>query len=108
MSLWRAFLCVMFPPLAVLDKGCGTALIVGILWIAGWFPGVIAAIVINLVDSPPKSNANPRFVEIPLRHAADSPIEKAKRKGAYVRLADGELAEVIDDDGAPPEQHNRR
>ncbi len=46
MSLLRAIFCVIFPPLAVFDKGCGSIIIVLILTIAGWIPGVIAAIVI--------------------------------------------------------------
>jgi uncharacterized membrane protein YqaE (UPF0057 family) len=47
MSIWRVLLCVLFPPLAVLDKGCGSILIVTILTLVGWVPGVIAALVIN-------------------------------------------------------------
>lgn len=47
MSLGRAILCIFLPPLAVLDKGCGSILIVTLLIIAGWVPGVIAALVIN-------------------------------------------------------------
>jgi len=47
MSIWRVILCVIFPPLAVLDKGCGSVVIVTILTLIGWVPGVIAALVIN-------------------------------------------------------------
>ncbi len=47
MSLWRVLLCIIFPPLAVVDKGCGSFLIVFILTLIGWVPGVIAALVIN-------------------------------------------------------------
>jgi uncharacterized membrane protein YqaE (UPF0057 family) len=47
MSLWRVLLCILFPPLAVVDKGCGSFLIVFILTCLGWIPGVIAALVIN-------------------------------------------------------------
>jgi len=43
----RAVLCILLPPLAVLDKGCGSVLIVTLLTIAGWVPGVIAALIIN-------------------------------------------------------------
>jgi len=46
MSVWRVILSILFPPLAVLDKGCGSILIVFILTLAGWIPGVIAALVI--------------------------------------------------------------
>jgi uncharacterized membrane protein YqaE (UPF0057 family) len=47
MSLGRAILCVIFPPLAVLDRGCGTILIVVLLTAAGWIPGVITALILN-------------------------------------------------------------
>lgn len=46
MSLWRVILCIIFPPLAVIDKGCGSVLLVFILTLCGWVPGVIAALVI--------------------------------------------------------------
>jgi uncharacterized membrane protein YqaE (UPF0057 family) len=46
MSLWRVLLSVLFPPLAVIDKGCGSVLIVIILTVLGWIPGVIAALII--------------------------------------------------------------
>jgi len=46
MSLLRALLCIFLPPLAVLDKGCGSILIVALLTLAGWVPGVIAALII--------------------------------------------------------------
>lgn len=47
MSLIRAIFCVIFPPLAVYDKGCGSILLVSILSICGWIPGVIGAILFN-------------------------------------------------------------
>lgn len=46
MSLIRVLLSIIFPPLAVLDQGYGSILIVLILTILGWIPGVIAALVI--------------------------------------------------------------
>ena len=46
MSLFRVFLSILCPPFAVIDKGCGSIVIVFILWICGWVPGVIAALVI--------------------------------------------------------------
>lgn len=46
MSLFRVILSLIFPPLAVLDQGCGSVLIVFILTLCGWIPGVIAALVI--------------------------------------------------------------
>ena len=47
MSLGRAILCIIFPPLAVLDRGCGTVVIVLALTAAGWIPGAIAALLLN-------------------------------------------------------------
>lgn len=47
MTCGRALLCIIFPPLAVLDRGCGTVIIVLALTIAGWVPGAIAALVLN-------------------------------------------------------------
>lgn len=46
MSIWRVILSIILPPLAVLDKGCGSILIVLILTCFGWIPGVIAALII--------------------------------------------------------------
>jgi uncharacterized membrane protein YqaE (UPF0057 family) len=46
MGLFRALLCIIFPPLAVVDKGCGSFLIVFILTLIGWIPGVIASLII--------------------------------------------------------------
>jgi len=46
MSCFRVLLALIFPPLAVLDRGCGSILLVAILSCAGWIPGVIAALVI--------------------------------------------------------------
>ncbi|MCK9324978.1 MAG: YqaE/Pmp3 family membrane protein [Bacteroidales bacterium] len=46
MSFWRVLISILFPPLAVIDQGCGSILIVFLLTLAGWVPGVIAALVI--------------------------------------------------------------
>jgi uncharacterized membrane protein YqaE (UPF0057 family) len=46
MSIWRVILAIIFPPLSVIDKGCGSILIVLILTVLGWIPGVIAALII--------------------------------------------------------------
>ena len=47
MGIGKVVLCIIFPPLAVLDKGCGSIVLVALLTIAGWIPGVIAALIIN-------------------------------------------------------------
>ena len=46
MSLFRAILAIICPPLAVLDKGCCSILIVFILTLLGFIPGIIAALII--------------------------------------------------------------
>ena len=46
MSLLRVLLAIFFPPLAVIDRGCGSVVIVFILTCCGWVPGVIGALVI--------------------------------------------------------------
>lgn len=46
MSIWRVILSVLFPPLAVYDRGCGSIIIIFILTLLGWVPGVIGALVI--------------------------------------------------------------
>jgi len=46
MSIWRIIVCIVFPPLAVVDKGLGTVLIVLVLTLFGWIPGVIGAVII--------------------------------------------------------------
>ena len=43
MSLLRVLLAIFFPPLAVIDRGCGSVLIVFLLTLCGWVPGVIGA-----------------------------------------------------------------
>jgi uncharacterized membrane protein YqaE (UPF0057 family) len=52
MSFLRAVVCVLFPPLAVLDQGCGSILIVALLTLCGWVPGVIAALIICTRPEP--------------------------------------------------------
>lgn len=46
MSFLRVLLAIFFPPLAVVDRGCGSVIIVFLLTLAGWVPGVIAALII--------------------------------------------------------------
>jgi uncharacterized membrane protein YqaE (UPF0057 family) len=46
MSCLRVLLAVIFPPLAVVDQGCGSFTIVFLLSLCGWIPGVIGALII--------------------------------------------------------------
>ncbi len=46
----RYLLCLIFPPLAVFDKGCGTMLLVLLFTFFGWLPGTILAFLICIRD----------------------------------------------------------
>jgi len=46
MNIFRVILAIIFPPLSVIDKGCGSVVIVFLLTLCGWIPGVIAALII--------------------------------------------------------------
>ena len=48
----RVLVCLLFPPLAVVDRGCGVLVLVFCLSLVGWVPGVIAALVL-LSHQPP-------------------------------------------------------
>jgi uncharacterized membrane protein YqaE (UPF0057 family) len=94
---WRIFLAIIFPPLAVLDNGCGTIFVVSLLTLTLWVPGVIAAILIVLADKPEERR---RFVRIGNNWSQE---DEEKAKGAYIRLVDGKIANVVEDDHAPLE-----
>ncbi len=53
---WRVLLAILLPPLSVLDIGIGWFFLVLILWLLGWVPGVIAALLIIgfSEDKPPE------------------------------------------------------
>jgi uncharacterized membrane protein YqaE (UPF0057 family) len=53
MGCAQVILCLIFPPLAVINRGCGSIVIVTLLTLVGWIPGVLAALIIC-------SNANKR------------------------------------------------
>ncbi|MDB0599938.1 YqaE/Pmp3 family membrane protein [Tenacibaculum maritimum] len=46
MSLLRVLLAIIFPPLSVIGKGCGSFIIITLLTFCGWVPGVIGALII--------------------------------------------------------------
>ena len=46
MNCLQVLLAVFFPPLAVIDRGCGSVLIVFLLTLCGWIPGVLGALII--------------------------------------------------------------
>ena len=46
----RVILCIIFPPLAVIDKGIGIILLVCLLCFLGWLPATIVALILTLKD----------------------------------------------------------
>lgn len=46
MNCLQVLLAIIFPPLAVVDRGCGSMTIVFLLTLCGWIPGVIGALII--------------------------------------------------------------
>ncbi len=46
MGIIRAIICILLPPLAIIDKGCGSFLLVLVLTLLGWIPGIIGAMII--------------------------------------------------------------
>lgn len=105
--LVRWLLVFLMPPLAVLHWGCGLTLLVTLLTLFGWFPGVILAALIMLYEECNWPTRWSRFVRVPAHSspAEYTPPEKEKRKreDAWIRLADGEIAQVADDDGELPD-----
>ena len=62
MGCLRALLCLIFPPAAVLDRGCGAIIIVTVLTFAGvWVGGVLAALFINYMASQREYDARKRY-----------------------------------------------
>ena len=46
MNWVQVLLAIIFPPLAVYDRGCSSIFIVLLLTLCGWIPGVIGALII--------------------------------------------------------------
>ncbi|MBE6386810.1 MAG: YqaE/Pmp3 family membrane protein [Lentisphaeria bacterium] len=46
----RYLLCLICPPLAVLDKGCGVVILTAVFTLFGWLPGTIYALLICIKD----------------------------------------------------------
>jgi len=53
------FLAVVFPPFAVIDKGCGIYLTAFVLTCLGWVPGIIYAFVILKLEQRKAIKQNP-------------------------------------------------
>ncbi len=50
MGCGRLILAILLPPLAVLDKGCGAVIVVTLLTIMGWIPGIIGVFVLASME----------------------------------------------------------
>jgi uncharacterized membrane protein YqaE (UPF0057 family) len=105
MLFMRLIFAFLFPPLAVVDKGCGTTLIVFALTLAGWLPGVFAAMLILLLDAMHQDSAPVRTVVVPARASRtvfipDLDDEPLKRGPRYLESPDGRPLEIIDDPDA--------
>ena len=46
MTCLQVLLAIIFPPPAVVDRGCGSMTIVFLFTLCGWIPGVIGALII--------------------------------------------------------------
>ena len=49
-TIIRYLLCIIFPPLAVANRGCATMMVVLLFTLFAWIPGVIFAFLICLND----------------------------------------------------------
>lgn len=54
MSALRVILCLILPPVAVIDRGLKPVLLTSVLTFLGWMPGVVAALVYS---SGPKAKS---------------------------------------------------
>lgn len=111
--LIRLILAFVFPPLAVLDKGCGTLLLVFVLTLAGWFPGVLAAALIALLDAIYHEQKPGRVVVVPARAtrtvAVPNPdAELVKHGPRYLEAPDGSALEIVDDPDSADDLRARR
>lgn len=62
MGCLRALVCLIFPPLAVIDRGCGAIIITTVLTFAGvWVGGVLAALFINYMAEQREYDARKRY-----------------------------------------------
>ncbi len=46
----RVILCFIFLPLAFVDRGCGSMLLIFLLCFLGWLPATIVALIMTLND----------------------------------------------------------
>lgn len=113
MILIRLIFAFLFPPLAVVDKGCGTVLIVFALTLAGWLPGVFVAVLLILLDAMRQEPAPAHTVVVPGRATRTVVIpnpdaEPVKRGPRYLEAPDGSPLEIVDADDDDDGLYSRR
>src|SRR4051812_30077413 len=88
MTLERAVLCILLPPFAVRERGCGTMLLVGILWLFAWIPGSIAVWIIVATGEPRVVEVHHYHYRQPARRNVRPQRQPAhaKRKPRYYRV----------------------
>ena len=74
-------LAVVFPPFAVIDKGCGTYLIAFFLTCLGWIPGVVYAFVVLKLEQRNQDNKGHQVSKLQGKATASSSAN-AKNRGA--------------------------
>jgi uncharacterized membrane protein YqaE (UPF0057 family) len=74
MTCLQVFLCVVFPPLAVADRGAGSVIIVLLLCCGGWVPGVLAALIILNQPMAPVVQATETTQSSAILPAAQQPL----------------------------------
>ncbi len=112
-TLFRLILAFLLPPLAVLDRGCCALFLVSFLTLAGWVPGVIAAVLIVLLDLWQRESEPARTVTVPGRAVRtvvipDADAKLSKRGPRYLEGPDGSALEIVDDDDNGDSLHSRR
>lgn len=92
MLLIRLLFSLVLPPLAVVDKGCVVLLVVTLLTIAGWFPGVIAALLVTAIEH---DRRKPRYVMV---GGGEDKLKRKRAPSIFIDAPDGVPLEVVDPD----------
>lgn len=109
MGCFRVLLCILLPPLAVADRGCGSIVLVAFLTLLGWIPGILAALIIcnagnkSHLEEIPLENSDGRVQERPswafhkaTRKQIDYLIDLGAIKNPDVNLNMLEASRLID------------
>lgn len=55
MNWLRVIMCIIFPPLAVIDKGIKPVILTCVLTFLGWVPGIVCALIYSSKQKPVSS-----------------------------------------------------